>query len=328
MGYRGTAIPPGFPMDMDRWPGKIWDIGHKPLAVQAGQGQMGMNRLVLHPVFGSNMLLDTILIDAELDTYNHPIYENPCIDCGLCISVCPVNAINRKSGIDFMSCAMHNYHELFGGFQEWIEEIVAAKDVKAYRARFRDSETATKWQSLTYGHFYRCSYCMAVCPAGENPIKEYQPEKKKYVQEVVKPLKTKKEPVYIIAGTFAEEAAMKNENKKICHVRNTIRPYSISSFLDGLKLLFNPKQAAGLEMSIHFSFIGKEMQEAVVTIADGTIDVQDTAPGKADLRVRADSEIWIKMLNEETSLSRALITGRIKLKGNPLYLKQFKKCMV
>ena len=65
-----------------------------------------------------------------------------------------------------MSCAMHNYHELFGGFQDWIETIVSSGSVKAYRSIFCDSETGSKWQSLTYGHAYRCSYCMAVCPAG------------------------------------------------------------------------------------------------------------------------------------------------------------------
>ena len=166
-GVRGVAIPPGFPMDMTRWPGKVWEVSHKVVAEEAGVGQMGLNRIVIHPKFGNHIMLDTVLIDARLDRYDRPLTESPCIQCGLCISVCPVGAISKDAGVDFMSCAMHNYHELFGGFQEWIEGIVSSGDVRSYRSRFRDHETMSKWQSLTYGHYYRCSYCMAVCPAGE-----------------------------------------------------------------------------------------------------------------------------------------------------------------
>ena len=36
LGIRGVTTPTGFPMDMTQWPGKIWDVGHKTVAVEAG----------------------------------------------------------------------------------------------------------------------------------------------------------------------------------------------------------------------------------------------------------------------------------------------------
>jgi epoxyqueuosine reductase QueG len=327
-GICGIAVPPGFPMDMTRWPGKIWDISHKTIAEQAGMGRMGINRVVIHPEFGNHITLTTVLIDAGLDRYDKPLDESPCIQCGLCVSVCPVGAINKDKGLDFMSCAMHNYHELFGGFQEWIETIVSSRSINAYRSKFRDSETGSRWQSLTYGHAYRCSYCMAVCPAGKETAKTFLADRKSYVDKFVEPLKAKDEPVYVIAGTRAEKTAAGNRHKEVRYVRNTIRPATIDTFLEGAGLLFNPEKAKGLNLTIHFEFTGNEEKSATITIADGVLTVQQGFTGIADLRVRADSETWIKMLNEEVSLIKALITGRLKLKGNPSHLKKFKGCML
>jgi hypothetical protein len=45
-----------------RWPafpGKIWVVSHKPLAVAAGLGHMGIHRNVIHPKFGNFILLGT-----------------------------------------------------------------------------------------------------------------------------------------------------------------------------------------------------------------------------------------------------------------------------
>lgn len=55
----------GFPMEMDRFPGKVWVVSHKPVAVAAGLGMMGIHRNVIHPKFGNFILLGTVLIDAE-----------------------------------------------------------------------------------------------------------------------------------------------------------------------------------------------------------------------------------------------------------------------
>ncbi len=59
-GIKGVTIPPGFPMDMDRWPGKIWEVSHKIVAEEAGIGKMGINRIIIHPLLGSHIILDTI----------------------------------------------------------------------------------------------------------------------------------------------------------------------------------------------------------------------------------------------------------------------------
>jgi len=328
LGVRGVAAPPGFPMDIGRWPGKVWEVSHKTVAVETGVGHMGKHRVVIHPRFGDHILLDTILIDANLDRYHQPLEESPCINCGLCISVCPVGAISKDGVLDFMACTMHNYHDLFGNFQEWIEEIVSSKDVRSYRSKFRDSETISRWQSLTCGHTYRCSYCMAVCPAGDETVELYRSGKKDYAERYVKPLKTKREPVYVISGTRAEKVAKGNDSKEVRFVRNTIRPASVGSFLQGASVLFNPEKAKGLGLTLHFEFTGKEQQMATISISEAKLHVHAGHQGGCDLYIKADSETWVGILNEEISPVKALITGRLRLKGNPSFLKKFKSCML
>ncbi|MBA3948242.1 MAG: hypothetical protein H0X37_27295 [Herpetosiphonaceae bacterium] len=59
-----TALNPamGFPMEMARFPGKTWVVSHKPVAVAAGLGQIGIHRNVIHPIFGNFILLGTVLV--------------------------------------------------------------------------------------------------------------------------------------------------------------------------------------------------------------------------------------------------------------------------
>src|SRR5215207_7382667 len=47
-GIRATNPAMGFPMEMDQFPGKVWVVSHKPVAVAAGLGMMGIHRNVIH----------------------------------------------------------------------------------------------------------------------------------------------------------------------------------------------------------------------------------------------------------------------------------------
>jgi len=218
LGIRGVVPTKSWPMDLNRWPGKIWDVSHKILAVEAGLGQMGMNRIVLHPKYGSFIQLNSLLIDAELDEYGQPITENPCLKCRLCAAVCPTGAITKEEPFDFFACSTHCYRDNMIGFQSWIEAIISSKEFADYRSRFNDSETAFLWQSLMFRISYRCGYCVAVCPAGEEVKSSYLQNKAAYVQQVLQPLQDKAEPIYMKAGPKAELAVKRNPRKEIKRV--------------------------------------------------------------------------------------------------------------
>jgi len=218
LGIRGLVPTKSWPMDLHRWPGKIWDISHKIIATEAGMGKMGLNRLVLHPRHGAFIQLQSILIDAELDAYGQPLTENPCINCNLCAAVCPTGAITKGESFDFFACNTHNYRDNMIGFQNWVEAMIASKDMAEYRLRFNDSETAFMWQSLMFRLSYRCSYCVAVCPAGEEVKPLYLKSRSAYVRQILKPLRERVEPVYVIAGTRAETAAARNPRKEVKRV--------------------------------------------------------------------------------------------------------------
>ncbi len=211
---RGVTLNPAFPMDMNRWPGKTWDVSHKTLAVEAGIGVMGLNRLVLSPRFGSTILLNSIFINARMDYYDQRLEQNPCLNCRLCAAVCPVGAVQKDGAFDFLACATHSYRDLSGAF-DWAEALLASQDLGEYRARFQDRETMSLWQSLLFGFNHKCGYCQAVCPAGDAGTSRYLADKKGYVQQIIKPLKERVEPVYVVAGSQAEIRVKSNSQKDI-----------------------------------------------------------------------------------------------------------------
>jgi epoxyqueuosine reductase QueG len=222
-GVRGAYVNESWPMDMNRWPGKLWDVGHKTMAVQAGLGHMGLNRLVLHPVYGACVSLHTVLIDAEVDVYDQPLEKSPCIDCKLCAAICPTGAISLDKPFDPMACMTHCYRENMMGFQDWIDAMISSTSLDEYLKRFRQDETGSMWQSLSFKIQWKCGYCMAVCPAGADGADSFLKDRNVYMEEVFKPLKERKEPVYVLPGSPAEKAAAKHGAKEIRVVRSVIR---------------------------------------------------------------------------------------------------------
>jgi ferredoxin len=317
----------GFPMNMAKWPGKMWPMSHKPIAVAGGLGKLGHHRLLIHPKFGSFVILNTLLLNREAPAYDQPLNYNPCIECGLCVSVCPVGAIEPDGHFNFTACMTHNYRDRLGGFIDWVEKMVSSKDVAKYRKKVSDSETVSMWQSLSYGICNKSSTCMAVCPAGENLIGPFLENRKEYMNDVVKPFQDKVETIYVVPGSDAEAYTAKRFPHKHCKkIGNGLRPDSAGSFLESLPIVFQRGKSEGINSTYHFTFTGEEALKSTVVIKNKSIDVSMGHVGNADLHVTADSRTWIEFLAKEKNLLLALIQGKIRIKGSPSLMKAFARC--
>ena len=326
-GVRAVNPAMGFPMEMDNFPGKIWVVSHKTVALAAGLGQMGIHRNVIHPKFGNFILLGTILMDAEVSATNLPLNYNPCLECKLCVAACPVGAIGQDGHFNFSACYTHNYREFMGGFTDWIENIADSQTAKQYRKKVTDAESSSMWQSLSYGANYKAAYCMAVCPAGEDVIGPFKANRKGYVADIVKPLQTKRETIYVVPGSDAEMyVAKRYPHKTLKRVGNGLRPRSIKGFLEGLPLVFQRNKADNLTARYHLTFTGKEPVQATIIIRNKSVEVLEDHQGVADFRLSADSQTWLGFLAKERNLLWALLRRKIRMKGPVRLFLAFSRC--
>lgn len=326
-GIRAVNPAMGFPMEMGEFPGKVWVVSHKPVAEAAGLGRMGIHRSVIHPKFGSFVLLGTVLIESEVSEYSRPVDYNPCLDCKLCVAACPVGALSVDGHFNFAACYTHNYREFMGGFTDWVEQVAESRDRFDYRRRVSDAESASLWQSLSFGANYKAAYCLAVCPAGEDVIGPYLSDRKAHVKEYVRPLQDKPETLYVLPNSDAEAHAQKRfPHKRLTRVGNSLRPRTVEQFINGLPLLFQRESAAGLDATYHFTFRGHAEQRFTVVIRDGALNTSPGHVGTADLAVTADGDIWLGFLAGEKNLPWALLRRKIRLKGSPRLLLRFGQC--
>lgn len=326
-GVRAINPAMGFPMDMEKWPGKTWPLSHKPIAEAAGMGKMGIHRCVIHPKLGSMILLGTVVIDAAVDAHSTPIDFNPCVTCKLCVAACPTGAIKPDGAFDASACYTHNYREFMSGFSDWVETVADSSSAREYRRRVEDRETVSMWQSLGFGPNYKAAYCIAVCPAGTDLIDSFTNDKKGFIKEIVEPFQQREETVYAVKGSDTPaHVAKRFPRKRVKVVSNGIRPRTVESFLLGLRIGFQRGASQGLNAVYHFVFRGSSAESATVTIRDQTCRVEPGLIGTPDLTLRADAESWLAFLRKEKSLPLLLLRGKLRLKGDPRLLMRFGAC--
>jgi epoxyqueuosine reductase QueG len=326
-GIRAVNPPMAFPMEANRWPERMWVVAHKPVAVAAGMGMMGIHRNVIHPKFGNFILLGTILLESAVSEYSSPTEYNPCLECKLCVAACPVGAIKPDGQFDLAACYTHNYHEFMGGFGEWAEHIADAKNGHDLRKRVTPSEQVSMWQSLAFGPNYKSGNCIAVCPAGEDVIGPYLADRGGFLNEVVKPLQQNNEAVYVVPQSDAAQHVTKRfPHKRVREVRGTLHPATIAGFFSGIEITFQREQSAGLDAVYHFTFTGTDPGEATVTIRQKTVHVQPGLAGTPDSAVTADAATWLGFLRKEKSIIWAIIRRKVRVKGKVSLLTAFGRC--
>ncbi len=324
-----AAIAPsgGFPMEMDRFPGRGWVVSHKTVAVAAGLGRMGLHRNVIHPRFGSFILLGTVIIGQEVSATPRALDFNPCKDCRLCAAACPVGAIEPGGRFDAAACLTHNYREFMTGFNDLVGTVTESRDRWDFRARVGQAESASWWQSLTSGPHYKAAYCIAACPAGEDVIGPFLADRKAFVDEVVAPLRDKVEPVYVLPGSDAERhVARRYPHKQPRRVEGGLYAETVRGFLNGAQLLFQARKARETRVALAFRFTGEEPIEATIRIADGRLLVEEGAAADVDVEITVDGRAWLDLVAGRRSPVWLVLSGKLRIRGDRSALDRFQAC--
>ncbi|MFZ5890566.1 MAG: SCP2 sterol-binding domain-containing protein [Myxococcota bacterium] len=326
-GYPSVNPAMGFPMEMDDFPGRTWVISQKTVAVAAQLGRIGIHRSVIHPKFGSFILLGCVITTLPAVQAPVPLDFNPCVGCKLCVAACPVGAIESDGSFRFSACYEHNYREFMSGFGDLTETLAESRTRADLRQKVSISESASMWQSLAYGPNYKAAYCIAVCPAGEDVMRPYLEDRAAFKMQVLKPLTDKAEPVYVVAGSDAEAHVTKRfPNKTPRRVRSSLRALDVAGLFRSLPLVFQRRPAQGWKGVFHFELSGEQPLTATVRINDGTLEVESGLVGVADVHVRTSGKLWLEIVERRRNPIFLLLTGRLKIKGNPRLLGRFAAC--
>ena len=127
-GRSALAIPASQITD---WQNQKAHLSHKQIGELAGIGWLGRNNLLVHPRFGAQHRLATVLTDMPLKVRRPR--SGDCGACRACVAVCPAAAIHESAAdFDHQAC-----FETLKGFQQKniVGQYICGVCVKACRSR-------------------------------------------------------------------------------------------------------------------------------------------------------------------------------------------------
>lgn len=327
MGLGAVNPAAAFPMEAQAYPAGMRVISHKPIAEAAGLGKMGLHRNVIHPRFGSFILLGTIVIDREIDTLSQPLDYAPCLDCKLCVAACPVEAIGMDGSFNFSACYTHNYREFMGGFVDWVHQVVEAEDADDYDKRVTPGESVSMWQSLSFKPGYKAAYCLSVCPAGSDVLGPFIEDRVEYRKRILDPLLAKPETVYVLKGSDAEESIPQRlKSKEVKLVDYNISSDDPFSFLFGLTLTFQRRKSRGLDATLALVIEDKGPLPATIRVHASRVEVEFKAPEKADAELRLTWATLGKIFRDGVTVEEAVARHGATLTGDAATAQAIRRC--
>ncbi|MBI5908205.1 MAG: SCP2 sterol-binding domain-containing protein, partial [Burkholderiales bacterium] len=155
----------------------------------------------------------------------------------------------------------------------------------------------------------------------------FKANRKVHVRDIVKPLRARRESVYVVPGSDAEaHVAATFPHKNVRRIGSGRSFDSVRGFIRMAPLVFQRGRSMAINARYHFRFRGREAAEATIDIRNQRIKVEAGLVGKADLTVTTDSDAWLGLLGKDRHLIWELLRGGVRLKGSPKLLKNFMKC--
>lgn len=165
-GFLAVSLPLYLPIKMSKeTQGLIGDISLRHAAVEAGLGEIGLNRLLLTKRFGPRIRLGAVLTTAPLKPEQR-FREKLCDNCGECIKACPAGAITEDGNVDVRKCARVILKYALPGLIRFVPSLVGKSEDEVWEA-VRAPFLWEIWQTMTYGTFYNCFECIKACPIGK-----------------------------------------------------------------------------------------------------------------------------------------------------------------
>jgi epoxyqueuosine reductase QueG len=173
-GYPALIVPPTH-VDPWRYQGDP-DKPMKPLlslehvAVEAGLGTLGLNRMLLTPEFGPRVMLTGVLSSVPVEAgqrMEQALCKGP--ECGRCLSACPGDVIQHWDR-DWAACDKYRSPHGFAQLTQFFTKVMDAPDPKMQKALLRSEDSFNLWQSILRGSgvVTGCRRCQDVCPVGDD----------------------------------------------------------------------------------------------------------------------------------------------------------------
>lgn len=167
-GYRSAPVPTHIPVTMSKeTKGMVADLSLKHVAIGAGLGVMGRNRLVITPQWGPRVRFGAVVTDAALE--GDPLCQEPlCTNCDLCLEACPAKAIaaeGEEGKVDIVKCLVRLQPYGLANMIRFLSEVVI-KNPEEQQKAFRDPYFWNLYQAPSMGLYYECYECLKSCPVG------------------------------------------------------------------------------------------------------------------------------------------------------------------
>jgi ribonucleotide reductase beta subunit family protein with ferritin-like domain len=102
-------------------------------------------------------------------------------------------------------------------------------------------------------------------------------------------------------------------------------PETLTLLFDTIRRQVNPNHGLSRPMTLQWEFTDPDVPAWSLTVNNGSSTVAEGATDNPDLRLRLSYQDWVDIVGERLDPLRAVATGRLRPRGNPLALRRLGK---